>query len=146
MTKEGSFWLAVERLENWNIDAGEGFKRFGLSERRSRIASELRADDTVFVYVSSRISAIADCRRVTQDGHVRLGRDGEYDTAYEIAVKTAPLITLPRERWVPLGPLVTSLDFLRGSGDWRQSMRSALRRLTAEDGNLLLTEMRSRAK
>lgn len=136
-TSMSSSWLLVERLENWNVDAAEGFQRFGLSEYKTKLAEQIKTGDRLIVYVSSGISAFSDIRESVSDGYKRLRFGGDYDTAFPISISTRPVLTLPRQNWVPVQSLISSLAFTRDRKDWRQVMRNALRHLTDEDAEIL---------
>ena len=52
-TGRTAHWLIVERYENWVVDRARGFATLGFPERMKKRASQLRAGDLLFVYVSS---------------------------------------------------------------------------------------------
>jgi hypothetical protein len=136
-----TYWLMVERLENWEVDRREGFRRFGLPDRLGDRGNEIKKADLLIFYVSSGISCFADIREATEDGTHKLRLGGDYDTAFPIYLASKPLLTLPRAKWVRLHGLVDKLSFTRGKRDWRQAVRSSLRRLTDDDGRLLVDVM-----
>lgn len=133
----------VERLENWDVDRREGFIRFGVPGHKAAQAAEIKKGDLLIFYVSSGISRLADIREATQDGTRKLPLGGNYDAAFPVYVSTKPHLTLERERWVPFRGLVDRLSFTQGRGDWRQIMRTSLRRLNEEDGHLLVHSMKT---
>ena len=135
-------WLLVERLENWKIDQMEGFRRFGLPEVKRTLAQQVEKGDTLIFYVSSGISRFSDIREATASGTAKLGIEGDYDTPYPLSISTRPILTLERHIWVPLHGLVSSLSLTSGKADWRQVMRNSLRRLSDEDGDLILNAMK----
>jgi hypothetical protein len=137
-------WLLVERIENWRIDKAEGFSRFGLPARKEKMAADIRKGDLLFFYVSSGISRFSDIRRATQDGYAQLRHGGEYDTAFPIALQTEPVLTLPEPTWLPFKEVADRLSFSKGK-DWRQIMRSSLRRLGEQDANLIRARMEEQA-
>jgi len=131
------FWLIVERYENWKIDRREGFKRFGLPLKKQKMARDMKAGDLLLTYISSGKSAFSDVRCVTKDGAEPIRRGSEYDTAFPIAIQTRPVVTLQETSWIPFKGLAPKLSFTAGHEDWRQLLRTSLRRLPNEDGLLL---------
>lgn len=131
------YWMFVERLENWKVDEAEGFRRFGIPDRKGRIASQIRKGDHLIFYVSSGISAFSDIREAMTDGTQALRFGGEYDTAFPISVATRPILVLPREKWVPIKLYLSKLSFTAGKKDWRQTMRNSVRQLECADGETL---------
>lgn len=140
-----SVWLLVERLENWRVDESEGFRRFGLSARAARQASKVEAGDLLAFYVSGGVSAFSDIRRSVLTGVERLRLGGDYDTAYPLALRTEPVLTLERERWLPMDEISSELALFVGK-DWRQMMRTSLRRLDEADGERLIAAICARAQ
>jgi hypothetical protein len=141
-----NYWLMVERLENWEVDRREGFRRFGIPEHKAKLASGVRSGDQLLFYVSSGISKLADIRKVTEDGLRKLPMGGDYDSAFPLFLSTAPQITLARPQWVPLHPLTEALALTRGKSDWRQIMRTSIRRLSDDDGRLLANTITAAAR
>lgn len=139
------FWLTVERAENWEVDKTEGFCRFGLSDRKRILASQIEPGDLIFTYISSGKSSLADMRRVRSPALVRLKHGGNYDSPYPLAISTEPLIWLPQEKWVRIKTLAAELSFIDIRRDWRQQMRSSLRLLLQSDATILETALRSAA-
>jgi predicted RNA-binding protein len=137
-TNQVTYWLLVERLENWQIDQRESFRRFGIPARKAKVASGIRRGDLLIFYISSSISAFSDVREAIADGTQTLRFGGDYDTPYPISVGTKPRITLPRERWIPLKQIASRVKFIGGKADWRQAMRNSVRRLDPEDGRLIV--------
>jgi predicted RNA-binding protein len=138
-------WLLVERLDNWQIDRLGEFQQFGLPNLRRKLGKQIKRGDLLIFYVSSGISSFADVREAVEDGVSKLGIEGDYDRPYPWRVKTKPILTLPRERWVPIKPLVPSLTLTAGVKEWRQCMRTSLRRLKAADAALIMDAMRHAA-
>ena len=139
-----AMWLMIERLENWQVDEAEGFKRFGLSEAAAKRAAKIDAGDLLFFYVSSGISAFSDIRIATSKSVIKLSMGGDYDTGYPFALQTRPHAILDRKCWLPMREMASKLAFSAGK-DWRQLLRTTLRKLDDTDGALLLAEMLARA-
>lgn len=137
-----AYWLLVERLENWEVDKREGFRRFGLPESKEVMARQIRKGDLLIAYVSSGISSFADIRKAMADEPRKLGFGGDYDTAFPLAISTAPHLTLSRSNWVPIHSLTGRLSFTAGKGDWRQIMRTALRPLADADATVIIDAMK----
>ena len=137
-------WLLVERLENWLRDSQDGFRQFGLPEHKEKLGRSLEKGDLLFFYVSSGQSKFADVREVADAGVTKRRRGGDYDMPFPWCVRTRPVLTLARESWVPIKPLIGELSFTRGKADWRQVMRNSLRRLDVGDAERLMSILRGR--
>lgn len=135
-----SYWLIVERPENWLVDQSEGFKRFGLKERHRSKAAKMQPSDILITYVSGK-GSFSDIRRVIAPGITPLKLGGPYASAFAFAISTKPDLVLPKESWLPIRPLSARLTFLSKT-DWTQSFRNSLRELPQADGELLAREMR----
>lgn len=140
-----AMWLMIERLENRQVDESEGFTRFGLSEAAAKRAAKIAAGDLLFFYVSSGISSFSDIRIAESKGVTKLPMGGDYDTGYPFALQTRPHVILDRNCWLPMREFSSKLAFSAGK-DWRQLLRTTLRKLDDADGALLLAEMMARAK
>jgi predicted RNA-binding protein len=141
-----SYWLLVERLENWEVDKKEGFCRFGIPNQRRGLADQMKSGDKLVFYVSGGISKFSDIRELTADGTFKLGTSGAYDTAFPLSIATKPSLTLNFDRWVPIKDLLTQLSFTADKSDWRLSMRTTVRRLTDDDAKVIIEAMNSAAK
>jgi hypothetical protein len=141
-----SHWLLVERLENWNVDRSEQFRQFGLPRGKKKLGDLIKTGDLLIFYVSSGISSFADVREARADGLLKLGLEGDYDSPYPWRVMTKPVLTLPRDRWVPIKSLIADLSLTAGRPDWRQCMRTSLRRLERGDATVILESMRFASK
>jgi len=137
------YWLIVERYENWLVDSAEGFRHFGLSERRKAAIERIKAGDLLIVYVTGK-SCFSDVRRVLMPTTVRLKLGGPYDAAFPYALATEPVVTLKAENWLSVQSLAPKLGFLQFR-DWRQAMRNSLREIPESDGRLLEKAIRSAA-
>jgi len=135
-------WMIIERLENWRVDASNDFSFFGLSNRYNRIAAKIAENDIVFCYVSSGVSAFSDIRIVTETGLKPL-KNQTYDAAFPNYFATRPILTLARERWVPIKTLASQLDLTRGKIDYRNLLMTSIRKLTEHDALLLEEQLRS---
>ena len=142
MSRDKTYWVLVERLANWEIDKRDGFRQFGLPDRKLKLGSEIKEGDLLIFYVSSGISSFADVREAAADGVSKLPLGGNYDTAFPWRVATRPCLSLPREAWVPMKSLAHRLSLTAGKADWRQVMRTSLLRLSTKDGNLITAAMR----
>jgi len=97
--------------------------------------------DFVFCYVSSGISAFSDIRTVQSGGLRPLRGVVDYDSSFDFFIPTAPLLTLDRDRWLPLKNVLDDLDLTKGRRDWGQMFRTSLRSLTDHDARLLRKEL-----
>lgn len=130
-----SYWMIVERYENWVVDRDEGFQRFGISQKKEMLAKQLETGDLLVVYISG-LGCFSDLRRVRSASLVRLKYGGSYDSPFSSAIATEPTLTLPEEKWVRAASLAAKLTFL-AKPDWRQSFRHSLRRLPEPDGKII---------
>jgi predicted RNA-binding protein len=140
-----TYWLLVERLENWEVDRKEGFRRFGLPANKKQLASEMKKGDKLIFYVSSGLSKFADIREASEEGTFDLGVRGGYDTAFPISISTKPLLTLDLAQWVPIHDLISKISITATHKDWRQVMRTSLRRISDEDAEVIIDAMKQAA-
>lgn len=141
-----NYWLLIERIENWRIDQTEGFRGFGIPERKRKVAEKIKKDDLLIFYVSSGISALADVRKATEDGVFTLRYGGGYDVAYPFCIRTRPYLTLERSDWVSFKALVPRLSLTKDKSDWRQMMRNSILPVNPEDAELMIDRMRSASR
>lgn len=139
-----SYFLIVERPENWAVDKETGFSQFGIPRTRASIGSAIRAEDILITYVSGGVSRIADCRRVTAGGLVPRTKDVPYKSVFPWFILTEPLIALSEEEWIPIREMLERLEFAKGITNWRQLFRTSVRRLSATDGYILCEELKRR--
>lgn len=130
-------------MDNWMVDRNQGFIRFGIPERRIKLAAKLSAGDYLITYVSGGRSAFSDIRTVIDGKLEKLRFGGEYNGPYFAAVKTSPETILEEQDWLPVHEVKDNLA-LFGDGDWRQYMRVSLRQISSEDGLFLAEEIRRR--
>ena len=140
------YWLLIERLENWRADERDGFRQFGLPDGRLKLGKEIKKGDMLIFYVSSGIGSFADIREALSDGVSKLPQGGRYDTAFPWRVVTRPYLSLPREQWVSMKSLADRLSLTAGMTDWRQLLRTSIRRISATDGDLIRAAMQQSAK
>lgn len=136
-----SFFIAVERYDNWVVDKKNGFTFYGLPERHLKRAAVVKTGDILLIYVSSGRAAFAGARSVTSDKLVRLAYGGDYDVACPYAISTESLVALEESKWIPVKALHEQLSFLSAK-DWRQQFRTSIKPISDEDGSMILTELR----
>jgi hypothetical protein len=136
------YWLIVERPQNWQFDKQNGFKSFGIPRTKTKMASEIKKGDKLIVYISGGVSCISDLRTVESDELVKQKGIGGYDDIFPLAILTKPTITLPKENWISIKQFVTELSITKELKDWRQTFRQAIRRITDEDGELIVKKMK----
>ena len=141
-----NYWLIVERIENWEIDRSNQFSFFGIPEYKKKMSERMNAGDFLIAYVSSGIACFSDVRCVRPGGLLRLRHGGEYDTAFGSAIPTEPLITLPREAWLPMKDVAGKLEMTRGQTHWRHLVRQSIRSLSLKDGESLVREIKARSE
>jgi hypothetical protein len=140
-------WLIVERIDNWEIDKANRFSIFGLPWRYKNISSKIVRGDQVYCYVSSGIGAFSDIRVVQESGIKNLKEDSFHDIynrRFAYYFTTAPALVLPRENWVPLSRLVSSLEFTRERTPMslRAVFQRSIRRLSTVDAALIANAMK----
>jgi hypothetical protein len=139
--KSPAFWMAIETIDNWEVDRKNGFCFLGIVEYRIAKAHKVRAGDFIFVYVPSPYSGFADVRRVEVDGvrpssHARL-----YSVACSRGVATSPVISLDPAQFTLMRRLIGRLTFVRPGPLWGNSIRSSFRSIVASDASEILAEM-----
>jgi hypothetical protein len=139
------YWLIVERAENWSVDKSNSFTFFGIGDRHLKSASKITTGDILISYISSGISKFADVRQAEKAGIHRIRRDVGYDSPFSQYIMTKSIIVLHKTKWLPISDIIKELEFTRSSADWRQLLRISLREISANDGKLLLSMMKSRA-
>jgi predicted RNA-binding protein len=137
-----TYWLIVETPENWNADKNRSFSSLGISDRFKVAAQRMKPGDLVISYVS-RAQAFADVRKVESSKPKRATRELGYDRPFQWEIGTAPLITLTRENWVGIHPLVEELELTRGKKRWGPIFLTAVRTLKSSDGSRLVSELRA---
>jgi hypothetical protein len=139
-----SYWLIVERYDNWRVDRANNFCHFGVADRKKATAMKIKPGDLLVGYVSGK-SCFSDLRKVLSPPIIRLRLGGPYDAPFSIALSTEPLIIPPEENWIPVKELAARLSFLNAT-DWRQSFRSSLRPIPEADGRLLEWALKNAAR
>ncbi len=134
-----SYWMIVERYENWVVDYAEKFRFFGLSERKRSTAKQVAQGDLLMVYISGR-GCFSDVRKVHSPPIVSMKYGGPYESPFSLALSTESYITPTEENWVRAASLADKLSFLSKT-DWRQSFRSSLRKIPDMDGLTILTAL-----
>jgi hypothetical protein len=137
-----SCWLLVERLDNWERDCADGFRRFGIPSTKKKLAAGIRRGDLLIFYVSSGVSAFADVREARTNGVRPMLRGENYETYFPWKILSRPILTLPRDSWVHIGTLAGDLSMTAGMKHWRTAFRSSLRKLEPRDADLILDSMR----
>jgi hypothetical protein len=140
-----TYWLIIERFENWEVDAANNFSFFGLSHRYRKLGAEIAAKDLVFGYVSSGRSAFADIRMVRETGLKRL-KVQSYDSAFAYFFSTTPVLVLPRKSWVALKDIASELDLTRARTDYRPLFQTSIRKLNEHDAVFLQGKLRQAEK
>jgi predicted RNA-binding protein len=145
MSGSKSYWLLVERLENWNFDQRNGFRQFGLPDHKKTLGSEIKKGDLLIFYVSTGVSSFADIREAQADGVSKMPRGEHYDTAFPLRITTQPYLILSREQWVPMKLLADRISITAGKADWRHVVRNSLRRLSSSDAEAIIAAMQQSA-
>lgn|SRR5215208_981607 len=141
-TEKEQHWLIIERLDNWAADQENGFSFFGLPPRYRSVSSQMKKGDKVYCYVSSKISAFADIRVVRDAGIKKMKEDSSEDIHnrnFAYYFTTAPLLVLPREKWIPLTRLASALELTkeRTVMSLRAVLQTSIRKLSVVDAELL---------
>jgi len=135
-------WLIIERIDNWHIDSANNFSFFGLKSRYRKLAAGVKEKDLIFCYVSSGLSSFADIR-VVQEAGLKPLKDQSYWDAFPLFFSTAPVLVMPREKWVPLKEIGPSLDLTKGRTDYRPLFQTSIRKLTPHDTAFLESRIRN---
>jgi hypothetical protein len=128
-------WLIIERIENWEIDRAADFQYFGLSNRYRNTVANIAEKDLVFCYVSGQ-SAFADVRVVREAGLKPMKIQYYFDD-FPLYIATAPLLVLPREKWIPVKEVADQLEMTRDRKDYRAMFQMSIRRLSPHDATFL---------
>ena len=128
-----SYWLVVERLENWERDRHSGFTCHGFARRKEGILRRLKQDDWLIVYVSSGISAFSDVRRVKSANPQEAIATDAYSREYPLTIQTEPIVTLPRDKWVKAVSIIDRISAIKTPWNWMVMFRSTLHRLGKSD-------------
>jgi EVE domain-containing protein len=144
-------WLIIERFDNWDADRTNGFTFFGLPDRHRNAALEIKKGDKVYCYVSSKISAFSDIRIVLDAGLKKINEDSFediYDRSFPYYFTTAPMLVLPREKWVPVKQLASLLELTRGrtEASHRALFQTSIRKLSPGDAAVISNVMRRAAE
>lgn len=137
MSDQFTYWLVVERYENWISDSKSNFCRYGIPHRLRNLASQVKAGDRLVTYVSSRYSSFSDIRCVVSDELKPIKGLDFYDDPFSFSIETTPLTVLGEGAWVGVRPHLDKLDFTKAHKSWGVVFYTALRRLSLEDGRYL---------
>lgn len=137
MSEQYTYWLVVERYENWISDRQNGFCRYGIPHRLRNLASKVKRGDRLITYVSSRHSAFADIRCVTSDELQKINGLQFYDDPFQYSIQTKPILTLEQDAWVKVKPHLAELNFTREHKSWGVVFYTALRKLDLVDGKYI---------
>lgn len=135
-------WLIVESFENWRTDKANGFRSFGLPERKLAMARQIKAGDQLITYVSGR-GGFSDVRRVIGGVSTKPKGSDDYDRAFSLTLPTEPLVVLEPERWIKAGDLHGELGLSSNPKAWPQFFRTSLRPLNESQASVLLSRMNS---
>jgi predicted RNA-binding protein len=135
------YWLSVERYDNWETDKRAGFSFLGVTNRKLKLSSEMKAGDLLITYVSSGYSCFSDIREIVSD-KPKISKFGlAYDEPYPYQIDTKPFIVLQEKKWIKIHDFVGKLSFLPIEKDWRQIMRNSPRKLSEEDALIIVKEI-----
>ncbi len=132
------YWLSIERYENWKTDEKTGFSFLGISDRKLKVAEEMKSRDLIITYISSGYGCFSDIREVVSDKPRRSKMGLVYDEPYPYQIDTKPLLILQKVQWLKIHNFVARLDFLSKGKDWRQVLRHSPRKLVAADAELII--------
>jgi len=138
-------WLIIERIENWEVDQAAGFKYFGLSERYRTTVANIAENDLIFCYVSRGGSAFSDMRKVREAG-IKPMQIQYYSDNFPFYIATAPLLVLPREKWVPVEAVADQLEMTRDRTHYRAMFQASIRKLSPHDAKFLKKQLEKAVK
>jgi len=133
-------WLIVERYENWQVDCKNKFQFFGISNRKTRLASTMSEGDLLFTYVSG-VKAFSDIRVVRSNELIKFKVQYEYDEPFLKAIKTKPVITLPEDNWLSVYDVLDRLSFTKGKKRWSNFFYHQFKQLSEENAGILKSEI-----
>jgi len=101
----------------------------------------VRSNDLLIFYVGGGVSSLSGVRKVDVDGVAELRRSPDYDLLCPAIISTVPLVSVPRERWIKIKPLVGKLKLFGGHANWGNVLRRAVIPLEASDAALIIRTM-----
>jgi len=137
MDEQFTYWLVVERYENWISDRQSYFCRYGIPHRLRNLASQIKKGDRLITYVSSRRSSFADIRSVLTDGLTKIKALEFYSDPFIYSINTTPITVLEKGSWIDVRPHLDKLNFTKAHKNWGMVFYTSLRRLDMEDGKYL---------
>lgn len=143
-------WILTASVENHAATEARGFSVIGIKERNRRRAMEIEPGDVLVLYLT-KVSSFAGAIRVTGElfedrERIWPGQPKNPDL-YPWRFPTEPLVTLPRERWVPAEELHTDLEHVQKwpAEHWKLAFQGQLRTVSEQDAALLLGRLRAEA-
>lgn len=145
-----NYWLCVTNQDNWRVIVDRGI--WGVSERFKRSLEHAKPGDKLVFYLVQEKrggelipSRIVGVMSVVSDPFVDekkifkpAGSAGEEVFPYRVKVKKE----LIPEGWVEFKPLVDKLKFIKNKRYWTGALRRAMVKITKEDYELLVQELR----
>lgn len=150
MERVPTTWILTASVENHEATTARDFRVIGIKERNHRRAMELEPGDVLVLYLT-KVMAFAGAIRITGDLYEDRERiwpgQPKNPDAYPWRFPTEPVVTLPRERWVPAEELHTQLEHVRKwpQEHWKLAFQGQLRAVSEHDGTLLLGRLHAEA-
>jgi len=130
--------MVVENYENWLKTKKKNFAEKAFKDGQSRIIiRSIEPGDFLVYYVSSGISALGGIVQVTSPMYEQ--SDLYWDDFYNLRFKTKPILILEEPNFVPFRPLIRNLDFVRNKHRWANYVYHSIRKITANDFELMRT-------
>ena len=136
--------MLVEHLENWEVDASNNFELLGVSSLCTGVVGRMTVGDTLIVYVASGLSQFSDVREIV-DPTLRDAKNPvvrHYGKPYPYRIVTASKVTLARNRWVSIRPLLPRLSCGQKK-HWQYFVRNTFKRLEKSDAEVILSAMQA---
>jgi predicted RNA-binding protein len=143
-------WVLTGSLDNFRATAEHDFRVIGMKERRRRLAEQVEKGDIIVFYVTG-VQAFAGTVVVTSElyedrSRIWPGKPGAPDP-YPWRFKTAPVIILPEEDFVPAEELAQKLEHVRKwpAQHWHLAFQGQLRTISNEDASVIGHALRDAA-
>ncbi|MEH3054173.1 MAG: EVE domain-containing protein [Patulibacter minatonensis] len=143
-------WVLTASVDNHAATEAHGFSVIGIKQRNHRRAMEIEPGDVLVLYLT-KVMAFAGAIRVTGDlfedrEPIWPGQPKNPDL-YPWRFPTEPVITLPRDRWVPAEELRTRLEHVQKWPEehWKLAFQGQLRTVSDQDAQLLLDRLHAEA-
>jgi hypothetical protein len=143
-------WILTASVDNHEATAARDFSVIGIKERNRNRAMEIEPGDVLVLYLT-KVMSFAGAIRITGDLYEDRERiwpgQPKNPDAYPWRFPTEPVVTLPRERWVPAEELRAELEHVQKwpAEHWKLAFQGQLRTISEHDAELLLARLHAEA-